>query len=174
MKKLSVVFVAALSVAAFGCKKKGGEAASPDCGAAVAHSSDLSKETMKKLGTDDKTMQKMVEIGIQRCKEDKWPADAVKCMVDAQTMSGAQACYDKLTQDQRDKMNKAAQEAMGMGGSGQGSGSAAPEGSAAGSDGGSAAGSGSAAAGSGSAAAGSGSAAAGSGSAAAGSGSASK
>src|SRR5436190_22353623 len=97
MNNVSLVFFAALAFAAIGCKKKGGAAPGPDCGAAISRSMELSKEDMKKVGADDTMMQKMVELGIQRCKEDKWPADAIKCMVDAQTMGGAQKCYEKLT-----------------------------------------------------------------------------
>jgi hypothetical protein len=109
MKKLSFVLVAVLSLAAFGCKKKGGGG---DCASAVHHSMDLSKADMQKMGTDDKMMQKMVDVGIQHCKDDKWSADAIKCMNDAQTMNDSQACYTKLTAEQQSKMNKAAMELM--------------------------------------------------------------
>ncbi|HUS27296.1 MAG TPA: hypothetical protein VMZ53_02275 [Kofleriaceae bacterium] len=105
MKKLSLVLLAVLSLAAIGCKSKAGAG---DCGAAVNHSMDLSKADMKKMGTDDKTMAKMVEVGVTRCKEDKWSADAIKCMTNAATMSDAQGCYSKLTADQQKKMNEAA------------------------------------------------------------------
>jgi hypothetical protein len=108
MKKLSFVLVAVLSIAAFGCKKKGGG----DCASAVHHSMDLSKADMQKMGTDDKMMQKMVDVGIQHCKDDKWSADAIKCMNDAQTMNDSQACYTKLSAEQQSKMNKAAMELM--------------------------------------------------------------
>src|SRR4051794_26909460 len=105
MNKLSFVLVAALSLAAFGCKKKGGA----DCDGAINHSMELSKADMSKMpGVDDKMIQKMKDVGIQHCKDDKWPADATKCMVDAKAMADAQACYGKLSADQRDKMNKAA------------------------------------------------------------------
>ena len=156
MKKLSFVLVAVLSLAAFGCKKKGGGG---DCASAVHHSMDLSKADMQKMGTDDKMMQKMVDVGITRCKEDKWSADALKCMTDAQTMNDAQGCYGKLTPEQQSKMNKAAMELMAPPSD---TGSAAPP--PAGSDSGSAA-AGSAAPAAGSAAPAAGSAAAGSGSA---------
>ena len=149
MKNLSFVFIAALSVAAVGCKKKGGDA---DCAAAINHSMELSKSDMQKMGTDDKMMAKMADLGIQHCKDDKWPADATKCMTDAKTMQDAQACYSKLTSDQRDKMNKAAMEMM----------TANPPTPPAGSDMGSAAGSAMAGSDMGSAAGSAGSAAAGS------------
>ena len=163
MTKLSIVFVGALALAAFGCKKKGG-----DCAGAITHSMDLAKADMAKTpGMDDKMMQKMKDIGMQHCKDDKWSADVLKCMTDAKTETEAQGCYTKLTPEQQDKMNKAAMEAMqppggaaGSAGGAMGSdtgsaaaGSAAGSGGAMGSDTGSA-GAGSAPAG-GSAAAGS-------------------
>ena len=107
MKNLSLVLVAALSFAAIGCKKKAAPGGG-DCATAVHHSMDLSKAEMAKMGTDDKMMAKMVDIGIQRCKDDKWSNEALKCMTDAMTMNDAQACYSKLTPEQQKKMNEAA------------------------------------------------------------------
>src|SRR5262245_58875809 len=154
MKSISFVLVAALSLAAVGCKKKG-TSGGADCAQVINHSMELSKAEMQKMGTDDAMMKKMVDVGIRHCTEDKWPDAALKCMADAKTMSDAQACYGQLSQEQRDKMNKAAMElATPPAGSAHAEGSAAV-GSAAGSDTGSAAGSaaaGSDAAGSGSAA----------------------
>jgi len=148
MKTLSFVFISALAVAALGCKKKSETSASAggDCAKAINHSMELSKAEMEKMGTDAAMMQKMVDVGIKRCNEDKWPADAIKCMTDAKTMADAQTCYGKLSKEQQDKMNKAAMElAMPAGGGEPGSAAAgsdagsAAEGSAAGSDAGSAA-----------------------------------
>ena len=108
MNKLSLTFVAALALAAGGCKKKGGA----DCDKAIDHSMELAKADMQKMGNDDAAIAKMKSIGVQHCKDDKWSDDAVKCMNDAKTEADAQACYGKLTQDQRDKMNKAAMALM--------------------------------------------------------------
>ena len=147
--KTSVVLVALLSVAALGCKKKSAE---PDCAAAVNHSMALSKADFEKMpGMDAATIQQAMDLGVRRCKEDKWPADAVKCMNDAVTITDAQRCYDNLSQEQRDRMNKEAGELMtaatakagssaGSAGSAAGSAGSA-DGSAAGSADGSAAGS---------------------------------
>jgi hypothetical protein len=108
MKNVSFLFVVALSLAAFGCKKKGG-----DCDSAINHSMELSKADMQKMaGGDDKMLATMRDIGLQRCKEDKWPDAVLTCMNDAKTEKDAQACYGKLTPDQREKMNKAAMDAM--------------------------------------------------------------
>src|SRR6266496_988883 len=117
--KTSLIFVAALSVASAGCKKKTAEG--NDCAKAISNSMALSKAEMERApGMDAKMMQKMADLGVQHCKYDKWSADAIKCMTDAKTMTDAQGCYGKLTQDQQDKMNKAAME-MAMGRHGGGS-----------------------------------------------------
>jgi len=104
MKKLALVLLAALPFAV-GCKKGGA-----DCDAAINHSMELSKDMMKSMGNDDATMAKMKEAGIQHCKDDKWSDDAVKCMIDAKAMTDAQACYGKLTKEQRDNMKNATKD----------------------------------------------------------------
>jgi hypothetical protein len=147
MKKLSIVFVAALSLAPFGCKKKGGA----DCDKAITNSMALSKADMAKTpGIDDKMMAKMRDLGLQHCKDDKWSDDIVKCMSDAKTQAEAQGCYGKMTPEQQEKMSRAMMEMMtppgggsAAGGSAGAGGSAAADGSAGaatGSDTGSAAG----------------------------------
>ena len=135
MKNLAFVLVAALPFAALGCKKGG---AGGDCAAAINHSMELSKDMMVKMGTDDATMAKMKDVGIQHCKDDKWSDDAIKCMVDAKAMADAQACYGKLTQEQRDAMKNATKDLRpaAAGGSAAaapatGNAGSAPEGSAA-------------------------------------------
>src|SRR5438067_2406723 len=108
MDKLSFAFVTALALAAFGCKKTGG-----DCAKAIAHSSELAKADMQKSpGMDDKMLQKLRDVGVQHCTDDHWSDDAVKCMIDAKTETEAQACYGKLSKDQQDTMNRAAMDAM--------------------------------------------------------------
>jgi|SRR5580704_531159 hypothetical protein len=108
MKKISLAFVAALSLAAVGCNKKGA-----DCGNAITNSMEISKANMQKMpGVDDKMMAKMKDIGLQHCKDDKWSDDALKCMSDAKTEADAQSCYGKLSHDQQEKMNHAIMDAM--------------------------------------------------------------
>jgi hypothetical protein len=108
MKKISLVFAAALSLAAFGCKKGGGS----DCTKAIDHSMELSKAAMEKSGIDPKVLVKMKDIGLQHCNDDKWSAEVTTCMVDAKTEKDSGACYAKLSPDQQEKMNKAAMELM--------------------------------------------------------------
>ncbi len=108
MTKLSIAFVAALSLASSGCKKGGA-----DCSKAIANSMAVSKADMQKMpGVDDKMMAKMADVGVQHCKDDKWPDDAITCMTDAKTQAEAQDCYGKLTVDQQQRMQKAAMELM--------------------------------------------------------------
>jgi hypothetical protein len=131
MTKLPFVLAIGLSFAAVGCKKKGG-----DCTAAINHSMDLGKDDMKKMsGADDKMVDKLKELGIQHCTDDKWPDDVIACMTDAKTEADSQGCYGKLTKAQQDKMQTAMMETMvkaagAAGANGDAGGSAAPAGSA--------------------------------------------
>jgi hypothetical protein len=110
MQKLSFVFAAGLALAAFGCKKSGGGG---DCGKAIDHSMELSEAQMKKMpGIDDKVIQKMKDLGLKRCQEDKWSDEVTKCMADAKSEADSQECYKKLSPEQQQKMNKAAMEMM--------------------------------------------------------------
>ena len=153
MKKLSIAFIATLSIVAFaGCKKKGGGG---DCDSTVNSAVDRMmdqqmKEGMKE-GGDKMTpeMKKMAEDMANQmkpkmkaamsksCKDDKWSADALKCMDDAKTMDEMEKCESKLTPDQKKNMDKAMNDAMGMGSMDKPSGgdmagsAAAPAGSAA-------------------------------------------
>jgi hypothetical protein len=105
MKNVSLVFVIVL---AFGCKKPGA-----DCAKAIDKSMELSKADMQKMpGMDDKLLQKLKDVGLQHCKDDKWSDEARACMSDAKTEVESQACYNKLSHEQQDKMNKAAMAMM--------------------------------------------------------------
>jgi len=147
MKKISIAFVATFSLLAFaGCKKKGGGG---DCDSTVNSAVDRMmdqqmKEGMKE-GGDKMTpeMKKMAEDMANQmkpkmkaamsksCKDDKWSGDALKCMDDAKTMDEMEKCEAKLTPDQKKNMDKAMNEAMGMGGGGHDMGEKPVEGSAA-------------------------------------------
>ena len=108
MKTISLVFAAALSLTAFGCKKGGGS----DCTKAIDHSMELSKAAMEKSGIDPKVLVKMKDVGLQHCTDDKWSEEVTKCMVEAKTEKDSGACYAKLSPEQQEKMNKAAMELM--------------------------------------------------------------
>jgi hypothetical protein len=107
MQKLTIMFAGVLALSAFGCGK--GSA----CDKAIAHSMELSKGDMAKMpGVDEKMMTKLRDIGVDHCKNDKWPDEAISCMNDAKAEADATACYGKLSADQREKMQKAAMAAM--------------------------------------------------------------
>jgi len=127
---MSIMVVAALSLAAGGCSKKGGA----DCSKAIANGMEVGKATLPT--SDEKMMTKLREVGVKRCQEDKWSDEVLKCMIDAKTEAEGQSCYGKLTPDQQSKMNTAAME--GMSPQNAGSGNAAGSGSAGGESAGSA------------------------------------
>jgi uncharacterized lipoprotein NlpE involved in copper resistance len=135
MTKTSIVFAAALSLAAFGCKKKGG-----DCTKAIANGMEISSKGSM-AGMDKTMMAKLRDLGIKNCQDDKWSDEAISCMTSAKSETEAQGCYSKLTADQQTKMNKSAMElaspAAGSGTAAAAAGSAdsaGSAGSAAGSD----------------------------------------
>ena len=150
MKKLSITFVAVVSLVAFaGCKKKGGGG---DCDSTVNSAVDRMMDQqmkegmkeggdkvtpeMKKMAEDmaNQMKPKMKAAMSKSCKDDKWSGDALKCMDDAKTMDEMEKCEAKLTADQKKNMDKAMSEAMGMGGGhdmDKGAGGEAPAGSAA-------------------------------------------
>lgn len=103
MKTISLAFVSI--VLAVGCKKSG-----PDCAKAIDRGLELSKSGAEMKGLDDQTLAKMRELGIQHCQDDKWPDDAVQCIIDAKELPAAQACYGKLSAEQRGKMQAAAKD----------------------------------------------------------------
>ena len=99
MKKISIAFVATLSLLAFaGCKKKGGGG---DCESTVNSAVDRMMDQQMKEGMKDKDMspemKKMAEDMVKTmgpkmkaamtksCKDDKWSAEALKCIDDAKT-----------------------------------------------------------------------------------------
>lgn len=130
MKKISIAFVTTLSLLAFaGCKKKGGGG---DCDSSINSAVDRMIDQQMKEGMKDEKvtpeMKKMAEDMANQmkpkmkaamsksCKDDKWSADMLKCMDDAKTMDEMEKCESKLTPDQKKNMDKAMNDAMGMGG----------------------------------------------------------
>jgi len=103
MKKIVLV---ALLVAA-GCSKKGS-----DCSAAVGRGIDRYLDGAKQTAagspkgeTTLKLADKLKAAMIQRCTDDKWQADVVMCFGNAATSADLKACQDKLTRDQRTKLD---------------------------------------------------------------------
>ena len=105
-----------------GCKK-GGSAAS-QCSDAVSKGVDkmiaMRKQKLDEQGSNlppelkarmEERSQKMGEVAGQlkqaitnRCTEDKWSADVIKCYGDATSMEELRSCRQKLPQDQQTKL----------------------------------------------------------------------
>jgi hypothetical protein len=125
MMKTSLAFVAVLAVAAVGCKKSGGGDA--DCTASVTKGidqmaasrsgKDLRPEVKAKM--DDFT-SKMKGVVIQRCTEDKWPADVVKCFDTVASRPDMMKCQGMLPQDLQDKVRGQVRDLMLANGGGLG------------------------------------------------------
>jgi hypothetical protein len=123
MKKISIVFVATLSLAAFsGCKKKG------DCASTIkssvdrmmaqdkAKEKDMPADMKKKMDEMANEMASKMEAAMTKaCVDDKWSADALKCINDAKTEDDFDKCESKLTPEQQASAKKAMAAAMGMG-----------------------------------------------------------
>ena len=123
MKNISIVFLAALTLAVFpGCKKKG------DCASTIkstvdrmmaegkAKEKDMPADMKKKMEEMANEMASKMEAAMTKaCVADKWSADALKCMNDAKTEDDMDKCESKLTPEQQANAKKAMAEAMGMG-----------------------------------------------------------
>ena len=121
LKNISIVFVAAVSLAASGCSKK-----AADCGKAVDKGAELQKAHM--AGMDEALKGKMKDVALSHCKDDKWPDDVLQCMTEAKADTDFKACQSKLTPEQKDSMQKSMKDLMaGMAPAG-GSGAMAPAG----------------------------------------------
>lgn len=113
MKNLSIVLLAALSVAA--CKKAGGasECASVMPPAVDRIMPDLKKENAgipeDKLATFATSMKSVL---VKRCTEDKWSAEYLKCVSNGKTADDMQKCDKTLPKDQKDKLDKDLEDAM--------------------------------------------------------------
>src|ERR1700704_2970382 len=98
MKKISIIFVSVLSIAAFtGCKKKGGDCAGTINGMmdrmmqdGMKSAGDKMTPEMKKAG--EEMMKKMSEPMIKVCTDDKWSAEALKCMDEAKDEASGKKC----------------------------------------------------------------------------------
>ena len=122
MKKISIVFVAALSLAAFGCAKSAsgsGEAAYKDRPVlTVARQSTTVWWSRRPpaAGMDDKMNGKMKDVAMSHCKDDKWSDDVVQCMSEAKTDTDFQTCQGRLTPEQKDGVQKAMKDLKTAGG----------------------------------------------------------
>jgi hypothetical protein len=121
MKKFSIVLASVLALSALGgCKKKGGDCAATINGMMDRMSADAMKDDKAKMTPEmkkmaDEMMKKMSEPMIKACSDDKWSAEALKCMDDAKAEDDGKKCEKMLTPEQSKHMEKVMSEAMGMG-----------------------------------------------------------
>ncbi|HEX7839311.1 MAG TPA: hypothetical protein VF469_17660, partial [Kofleriaceae bacterium] len=108
MKKIvHIVHLALLSLlAAGGCSKKG-----PDCSAAVDKGVDGYIAAVKKIAGSSPRLDIAKIAGplkaamTQRCNDDKWQPDVVTCIGKTTSSDDLKACEEKLTRDQRAKLD---------------------------------------------------------------------
>jgi len=148
MKKIMLMAL----LAAAGCSQKG-----PDCSAAIDRGIDGYIAAMKQIAANSprfdlaKIADKLKAAMTQRCNDDKWQPEVVTCIGNTTSSDALKACEDKLTRDQRTKLDaqvfsitmggmgaNGARMPPGLGGhpqmlSGNSNGSAAPSGDSAGS-----------------------------------------
>jgi len=118
MKKVSLVFVAAASIAALGCGKKGGAGGGGDCDSAVNHMintmmADQGKDAppeMKKMM--EGMMKSMKTVMTDSCKKDGWSSEAIACIAAAKDEAAGKACESKFTKAQKDGLENALKAAM--------------------------------------------------------------
>jgi hypothetical protein len=102
MKKIMLMVL----LAAAGCSKKG-----PDCSAAVDKGIDGYIAAMKQIaarssGFDiSKTAGPLKAALTQRCTEDKWQPEVVTCIGSATGPDSMKACEEKMTPDQKTKLD---------------------------------------------------------------------
>lgn len=94
---LPFALLLAISLLLVGCGGKKGA----DCEKAVNNLIDVTKPDLLKSmpGVDDATVAKMKNMGVARCKEDKWSDDAVKCLAQASASGDVQTCQSKMPSD---------------------------------------------------------------------------
>ncbi|HEY0482571.1 MAG TPA: hypothetical protein VGD37_33850 [Kofleriaceae bacterium] len=109
-KIMLVAFPVALSAAllgAAGCSKK-----SSDCSAAIAQGIDRYLAAAKqaaagspRLAAIPKIQDQLKTAMTQRCNDDHWQAEAVSCFGKVASAGDMKACEDKLSRDQRTKLD---------------------------------------------------------------------
>jgi hypothetical protein len=112
------IVLVALLVAA-GCSKKG-----PDCSAAIGKGIDRYLDGAKQTAAGSPRGESTLKLGdklkaamTQRCTDDKWQTDVVVCFGNVVTSADLKACQDRLTRDQRTKLDNVVFPIM-MGGMG--------------------------------------------------------
>ncbi|HEX4456469.1 MAG TPA: hypothetical protein VIA18_00785 [Polyangia bacterium] len=113
-KRISLALVVGLSVAVSGCAKKGVGA---DCGKAVANGVEVQKAHLAAM--DEATKDKMKDVALSRCQDDKWSEDVLQCMSEAKADTDFKTCQGKLTPEQHRSMQQAMKNLAAAGSSGK-------------------------------------------------------
>jgi len=134
---MKTMLALALALALFGCKKN---SAASECSSAVSKGVDkmisMRKQRLSEQGSNlppelkarmDERAKKMDEVSgalkqamTNRCTEDKWSADVIKCYDSADSMEAIRSCRQKLPADQQQKLQAEEMQVMmkAMGGPG--------------------------------------------------------
>jgi hypothetical protein len=111
MNKLSIVLVAAsLAFGIAACGKDKGGAAS--CDAVVAKMTDMmGKQMTSEIPADkkelaDKMQAKIKTVMLVSCKEDQWPEEVKKCIMEANDEKAMDECGDKGGKEFEDKVRQ--------------------------------------------------------------------
>jgi hypothetical protein len=106
MTKIGIGIVALAMATGVGCKKDGGGAGGDSCTAAVNNVMTIQMaEMLKDIPADKKPfVEKMKTTMIAACKEDKWPAELVKCGAAAKDEAAFEKCGD-LPEDLEKKLD---------------------------------------------------------------------
>ena len=134
---MKTMLALALALSLFGCKKK---SAASECSSAVSKGVDkmisMRKQRLDEQGSNlppelkarmDERSKKMDEVSgalkqamTNRCTEDKWSADVIKCYDSADSMEAIRSCRQKLPADQQQKLQAEEMQVMmkAMGGPG--------------------------------------------------------
>ena len=117
---MKTMWILALALAVAGCSKKAGGG---DCSDAVNKAVDTMMSRMSGANVPDEMKAAMKERGdalkkviINRCTEDKWPADVTDCYSKAASREDIKACRAKLPADQSSKLQAEEMQVMMSGG----------------------------------------------------------
>lgn len=102
---MRLVVAALVAASLAGCGKRGADPTT-HCADAAQHQVDalLAHPHAAKL---DEIAPRLRALIANRCADDRWPAAAIECTAKAASMDDVRACREKLTPDQRSKMQAA-------------------------------------------------------------------
>ncbi len=119
---MTKILLAAFLLASAGCSKKGGDACTDAVNKAVDQM--MSRVNDGKMPDQMKAAMKdradaLKKVMVNRCTEDKWPAEVTDCYSKASSRPDIMACRGKLPPEQSQKLQAEEMQVM-MGGGGMG------------------------------------------------------